>query len=257
MIRLGGLSVSRLLVGGNPISGFSHQSGERSEAMLSYFSVARIKALLQECERRGVTGIVARADAFIVRVLREYWDDGGQIRWIAQTAPEYGDAVRNIEMARNAGASAIYLHGGEVDRMMDSGRRTDVLTTLRRIAETGLPTGMAAHVPHNHVRLQDAGAPLDFHMVCLYNITGYRGVADSMPAERFENADRAAALRTLAVLQHPAVLYKVYGAGRLTPDEAYGDIVGAIRPGDGVCVGMFPPDAADIVEQNVRRVALL
>ncbi|MBM3495794.1 MAG: hypothetical protein FJX72_15935, partial [Armatimonadetes bacterium] len=53
-ITLGRLSVSRLLVGGNPISGFSHQPGDRSQAMVRYFTCARIKSLLTSCEEAGI-----------------------------------------------------------------------------------------------------------------------------------------------------------------------------------------------------------
>ena len=225
--------------------------------MVSYFTVGRVKALLRDCEKHGIGGWVARADAFIMRVLREYWDEGGAIRWIAQTAPEYADPERNIASAKEVGASAIYVHGGEVDRLMAAGQEARVVALVERIRETGLPAGAAAHVPENHARLQDLGAPVNFHMVCLYNLTGYRGNRARTPEETFEPCDRARALDSLGLLRNPAIVYKIYGAGRLGPDEAYRDVALALRPCDGICVGMFPPDAPDIVEDNVRRVASL
>src|SRR2546430_1111068 len=112
-IHLGSLEVSRLIVGGNPVSGFSHQSAERSRDMVEYFSVERIKALWRDCEAHGIDAVISRADAFIMRVLAEYWRDGGRIRWIAQTAPEHGNPQANIRQAANAGASAIFVHGGD------------------------------------------------------------------------------------------------------------------------------------------------
>ena len=69
-IHLGSLEVSRLLVGGNPISGFSHQNSERSRQMVEYFTVERIKGLWRVCEEKGITALVARADAFVMRVDR-------------------------------------------------------------------------------------------------------------------------------------------------------------------------------------------
>jgi hypothetical protein len=76
-IRLGGLRVSRLIAGSNAISGFWHQTEERSRAMRRYFTAARIKEHLAERERNGVNAIVARADNFVMRMLAEYWDEGG------------------------------------------------------------------------------------------------------------------------------------------------------------------------------------
>jgi hypothetical protein len=256
-IRLGSLEVSRLIVGGNPISGFSHQTGERSQQMLEYFTVERIKAQWRDCEAQGVTALVARADAFVMRVLAEYWREGGGIRWIAQTAPEHRDAGQNIRTAHRAGASAIYVHGGETDKLFRAEQADTIRERIELIRSLGLPAGMAAHEPCNHVTAQELGFPLDFHMVCLYNLHGYQGRRDYTPEENFEHDDRARALSVLRTLERPCIAYKIYGAGRLTPEQAYADVGGALRPGDGVLVGMFPPDNPDIVGNNVRRVAAL
>lgn len=51
----GKVSVSRLLVGGNPISGFSHQSRAMDEEIMGYFSAANVQKLLAQRERAGIT----------------------------------------------------------------------------------------------------------------------------------------------------------------------------------------------------------
>lgn len=246
-----------MLVGGNPISGFSHQPGDRSAAMVAYFTAERIKQLWRRCESAGITGVVARADAFVMRMLLEYRGEGGQLHWIAQTAPEHRDLRQNAMAAQNAGAAAIYLHGGEADRMFESGDIDGLRQSVETLAGCGLPIGLASHVPEHHLRACDLGLPLDFHMVCLYNIAGYRGTSKPVTVERFEEEDRSAALRIVRQLPRPAVVYKIYAAGRLRPDEAYADVSAALRPCDGVCVGMFPPDSPDIVGENVRLAAAM
>ncbi|MGQ9454715.1 MAG: hypothetical protein ACUVRS_06220 [Armatimonadota bacterium] len=95
-VRIGNLEVSRFILGGNPFSGFSHQSAELDRAMLHYFTVERIKRVLRQAESLGINTLVARADNHIVRLLMEYWDEGGRIRWIAQTAPEMLSIQRGI-----------------------------------------------------------------------------------------------------------------------------------------------------------------
>ena len=89
---LGDLQLSRLLLGSNPFSGFSHQGVDRDERMVHHYSVARIKEALFEAERLGVTGLVARTDFHVMRMLLEYRDDGGKLQWLAQTCPEVGDS---------------------------------------------------------------------------------------------------------------------------------------------------------------------
>jgi len=52
---IGLAGVSRLCIGGNPFSGFSHQSQERSEEMLEYFTPDRIRGTLRAAEAAGIT----------------------------------------------------------------------------------------------------------------------------------------------------------------------------------------------------------
>lgn len=256
-VSLGSLQVSRLLVGGNPVSGFSHQSSERSRQMVEYFTVDRIKALWRECEAHGITGVVSRADAFVMRVLKEYWREGGAIRWIAQTAPEHRDPLANIRIAAAAGASAIFVHGGDAGTLVEHECIDDLLARIECIRGLGLPAGMAAHDPAYHIKAQSLGLPLDFHMVCLYNLTGYRGRRDLEPEEQFVRSDRAIALDAMQCLDRPCIAYKVLGAGRLSVTEALADVGRALRPKDAVLMGMFPPDRPDMIRENVAAVATL
>ncbi|HZT41419.1 MAG TPA: hypothetical protein VFA07_04490 [Chthonomonadaceae bacterium] len=256
-IHLGTLQVSRLIAGSNPISGFSHAGSERTRQMLEYFTVDRIKAHLRDCEAHGINALVARADRFIMRVLAEYWREGGRIQWIAQTAPEMRDPQANIQQARQAGASAIFVHGGDVDQLFAQGQSDEVHARVKLIRSLGLPAGMAAHDPCNLLEAQEKEIPVDFYLVCLYNLTGYRGRTTLEPKEEFERKDRAIALAALRQLERPCIAYKVLGAARLSPEEGLADVRQALRPGDGVLIGMFPPDHPDIIGENVRRIATL
>jgi hypothetical protein len=78
-VPFGKVLISRLLLGGNPVSGFSHQSRALDEEMMDYFSAANVKKLLAQCERAGITAWQSRADQHILRLLREYRNDGGRL----------------------------------------------------------------------------------------------------------------------------------------------------------------------------------
>ncbi|HLJ54072.1 MAG TPA: hypothetical protein VKT77_03480 [Chthonomonadaceae bacterium] len=255
-ICLGSLSVSRMIAGSNPISGFSHSSSERSRRMLEYFTVDAIKAHLRACEEHGVNALVARSDRFVMRILAEYWREGGRIRWIAQTAPEIKDPLANIRQAHQAGASAIFIHGGDVDRLYKEGAAEEIRARVEQIVSLGLPAGVAAHEPLNLLDIQERGIPVDFYLVCMYNLTGYRG-SSAEPREEFAYSDRALALAALLQLRKPCVAYKVLGAGLLSLRDGLADVRKVLRKGDGVLVGMYPPDCEDIVGKNVRAIAEL
>jgi hypothetical protein len=255
MIKLKNLSISRIVVGGNPVSGFSHAGPDRSKAMLDYFTMENIKKMLHHCEKCGINTAFLRADNFIIRVLREYWNEGGKIQWVAQTATEE-DAMSNIDKAKRFGASAIYLHGGTIDGLFEDGEHDKVLKQLEHAKETGLPAGVASHIPPNIMEVEKRGWNPDFYMVCLYNIPGYKGKLGVDENEKFRQEDRAIALDVIAKVQRPCIAYKILAAGRMDPRVAFKEVFSRIKPTDGVNVGMFPPDGktGDIVQENVDLV---
>ena len=87
---VGDLRLSRLLLGSNPFSGFSHQGVDRDERMVHHYTVARIKETLFEAERLGITGLIARTDFHVMRMLLEYRDDGGKLPGSPRPAPKSG-----------------------------------------------------------------------------------------------------------------------------------------------------------------------
>jgi hypothetical protein len=98
-VSIGALEVSRFIIGSNPMSGFSHQSGEMDARMRHYFTTQQIKRLLGDAEALGINTVIARADHHVMRLLMEYWDEGGKMQWIAQTCPELGTIERAVQNA--------------------------------------------------------------------------------------------------------------------------------------------------------------
>jgi hypothetical protein len=250
-----GLKVSRLVVGGNPISGFSHSSPERTKAMLDYFTVENCKRLLRRCEEAGINTAFLRADNHVMRLLREYWNEGGTIQWVAQTVPGE-DPVMNIDRAKLFGASGIYLHGGTIDGEFERGRQDEVRKLLEHVKSLGIPAGCASHVPENILDVERRGWEPDFYMVSLYNISGYRGKLGVEQDEKFNHADRAKALDAIAAVKRPCFAYKILAAGRRNAREAFREVFSRMKPTDGVNVGMFPPDSktGDIAAENAAYV---
>ena len=94
---------------------------------------------------------MGRADKHIVRLLGEYWDEGGTIQWIAQTCPEFGSPLAGVNAAIHGGAHAVYIHGGQMDFLLANNRLPEAVAAFERIKEAGLPAGIAAHKPDAHL----------------------------------------------------------------------------------------------------------
>ena len=251
-VQFRGLEVSRLIIGGNPFSGYSHQSGERDQEMMNYYTVERIKETLRRAETAGLNTTIMRSDAHIHRLLREYYNEGGTLQWIAQvfTDVEEGDWARAGRRAVDAGAKAAYLHGGVLDKCYGE-RDADLFARLvDQMRESGIPIGTAGHSPEAHLWAHELGLPLDFHLVCCCNC----GSLHDGKGEKFKPEDPPAAVEAIRAIDKPCIGYKIMAAGRIDPVMAFEFAFDNIKPADVVNVGMHRGDKDDMVEENVATV---
>jgi hypothetical protein len=252
-IRLGSIEVSRLIIGGNPFSGVSHQNPETDLAMKRFFTVERIKQTLRSAEELGITAFIGRADRHITRLLSEYWSEGGSIRWIAQTCPEMVSAARSIEDGVSGGAVACYLHGGVMDNLFARGELKEIPSLIRMIRDAGLPAGIAAHNPEV-IEWAEQNLDIDFYMCSYYN-SAHRDQAAELRsglAEWFNDVDRDAMVSLIRRLSKPAIHYKIFAAGRKNPKDAFEFAARRLRPGDGVCIGVYQEHRPGMVAEDVR-----
>jgi hypothetical protein len=253
--RIGSVEVSRLVIGGNPFSGFSHQTSQRDQEMREYFTNERIRQLLHDAEAAGVNTVFARTDEHVMGVLREYWDQGGTIQWFAQvvfdqTAP---DVHRHwIARAGELGAKGMYIHGGATDYWHANGQEELFHESLRLMRAWGVPGGFAGHRADAHAWVRDHVRP-DFQMCCHYNPTDRSQQAQhTNVGEKWDTRDRDAMLQVIATLPTPAVHYKVFAAGNRPIDEAFGVLGRCVRKNDIICIGVFPKDDPDMLCKDIR-----
>ena len=247
-----GRQVSRIAVGGNPFSGIGHQDGALDTALKNYYTVGRIKQTLFQCEELGINTAFMRADNHIIRLLREYWNEGGKIQWFAQHAPERRDLLENIRSARGGGATGIYIQGGLTDALQEKDQLEGLRDALALIRSLGAVSGVAGHQPKTHLDAQALGLDYDFHMVCFYNITGRRGKIDLPDTDPYRPEDRQRAANLLRDLPRPCVGYKIMAAGRNHPREAIPYAVRHLKPTDIVCIGFFPKDRPNEIRDDVQ-----
>jgi len=251
-ITLGKVPISRLAIGGNPFSGFSHQGAARDREMRGYYTAARIKAALRTAEAAGITTLFARADNHVMRLLEEYWDEGGTIQWFAQSASEREDYLKNIDTAAAHGAKGIYLHGGVADHFFARGETDHFARAVERVRSHGLAAGLAAHTPAVHEWVRDHLEP-DFQLCCYYDPSPRAASPHHVTSEEevFDPAQRDAMTRCIGTLKVPAVHYKVLAAGRMPVEEAFAYVARAIRPQDAVLVGFYLGDDEDMIAKTV------
>jgi len=259
----GSRRISRLIVGGNPVSGGSHWSGQLDNEMADYFTAANVKKLLRDCETAGINTWQSRGDRFIMRMLREHRNEGGTIQWIAQTASELSDIKRNIADCARAGALGVYHHGAATDSMWRAGKIEEIRDRLKAMRDAGVRAGLGTHIPAVIDYVEEKGWDLDFYMTCLYNLSRPKDEVEKLaggPPEReyFHEPDRAEMLKRVKQTRRQCLIFKIYAATRRCKSEAdmkaaLGQAFAAAKPQDCVVIGMFPKHSEQ-VRQNCRLV---
>ena len=250
-VKLGNLEVTRFIIGGNPFSGFGHQDEKLDREMLSYYTAERIKQTYRQAEQLGVTTCIGRTDKHIIRLLREYWEEGGTIQWIGQTAPELGPAPNGARQAIANGAKAVFVHGGETDHLYHQGKLGDLKAAIDMIHDAGLPAGVAGHRTEIFEYAEEH-LKCDFYMCSYYNPIAREKSAEHVTQdERFRAEDREKMTAFIQKLTKPVVHYKILAAGRTDPRDAFTRAAKAMRPSDAVCVGIFTKHRPDEIAEDI------
>ncbi len=255
--------ISRLIVGGNPVSGNSHSSGKLSQEMTEYFTAANVKRLLVECERAGINTWQSRGDRHITRLLTEYRQEGGRIQWIAQTASELADIPRHIRQLAGLGAIGIYHHGSQTDAFWHGGKIEQAREMLKVMRDAGVRVGLGTHIPQVIDYVESKNWDVDFYMTCVYHLSRPRAEAERLAGrpvtdELFWDPDRAEMLERVRQTSRQCLIFKVYGASRhcTTLDRMRAALrlaAGYAKPSDCFVIGMFPK-YSEQVRENCRLV---
>lgn len=258
LVPFGPHKISRLIVGGNPISGNSHVSAALDDEMRDYFTAASVKQLLAGCERAGINTWQSRGDRYILRMLHEHRLEGGRLQWIAQTASELADIPKNIQGLAEAGAIGIYHHGSSTDGFWKAGKMGEVRERLKAIRDTGVRVGLGTHIPEVIDYAEEKGWDLDFYMACVYNLGRTREECERLnggpcKGEYFRHEDRIPMLERVKKTARTCLIFKVYGAGRNcgTPEskrDALELVFRYAKPRDAIVVGMFPKHSDEVRE---------
>lgn len=251
IVSLGGVPVSRLILGGNPFGGYSHSTVDRDNEMIDWYTMERVKETYRKAEEAGVTTHIGRADNFILRALREHWNEGGTLTWICQTCPGVGSIMHGVGNAIRGHARCCFIHGGEMDHRVHADDTAPVFEAVKAIRDAGMAVGVAGH----HTRTIQWAADhldLDFFMTCYYNPSDRTRQAqrDYGQEEYYGPEDRDAMCALIQQLPAPAIHYKVLAAGRHNPKEAFEFVADVYRPGDAVCVGIYTKEGPNMIQED-------
>ncbi len=246
--KIGALTVSRLIMGGNQFSGWSHSRDLKylRELFKAYATEERIMETLRLAEESGINAIITAPSEYLNR----YWKErGGRIQWIAQVHPKSDDVTSDIQRAIDRGAVAAYVQGGVGDSFVKHGRVDLLGKAVEFIRSRGLVAGIGGHSLEVPKAVEGAGIQPDFYMKTLH-LGDYWSATpkeqrvefnvDSGGPDDHDNIWSITPQKTIEFMRtvrRPWIAFKVLAAGAIHPREGFKY---AFENGaDFTCVGMF------------------
>ncbi|MBN1818000.1 MAG: hypothetical protein JW828_11625 [Sedimentisphaerales bacterium] len=258
MGKIGDVEISRIICGGNLISGYAHSRDliYVSPLMMHYFTDEKIMDTWQACEENGINACtIFSGDPRAVKLFGRYRKErGGKMKWLAQTGADANNIEQVVDEAMENGAAAIYLVGNQGDRWTFDNRMDLIDKFVRYVNKQGVPSGVAGHCLEMLIAVESAGIENDFFMKTLHH-TNYwsarqpgqtKAVIENYGTDNYWDLTPTETVEFMKEVKKPWIAYKVLAAGAIRPNDGF-DF--AFKNGaDFACVGLFDWQVGEDVE---------
>ncbi len=242
--RIGNLTISRMIMGGNLIGGWAHARDliYASKLVKTYHTKDKIFETMLLAEKCGINTILT--NPVLSGVIRDYWERKiGKIQFISDCSYR-GDLFKGIQVSVDNGAHSCYVQGGIADALVREGKIDQIARALEVIREKGIPAGIGAHELETVKACVDHGLVPDYWVKTLHHIDYW----SAKPQEQHDNiwcTDPEATIAYMKELKQPWIAYKVLAAGAIQPEIGFKY---AFENGaDFICVGMYDFQIVDDV----------
>jgi hypothetical protein len=253
-IALGKYRISRLVVGSNPILGYSYMGLHTDQHMREYFTTERTVEFLKRCEREGITAHQFSTPDRRIESLRLLREGGSKMHLICLHA----DRAKVRSTVEGSQPIAMVHHGGVTDQLYAEGKFQVVRDYVKAVRDCGVLAGVSAHNPDCIRRIADEGWEVDFFMTCFYFLTRKHGPGKDDKGNKEDGAgptleiaypfyrnDPGVMTEVIRKVKQPCLAFKILAAGRRCGDpasvrSAFEYAFARIKPTDGVIVGMYP-----------------
>ena len=259
-VRIGKYELTRLIVGSNPVEGYSHSSVALSEHMREYFTLERTVEFITRCEQMGINTWQSGhgPSEKVLETLRIIRDKGSRIHWLCLGSKDRGLSIRETVSHKPI---AIVHHGGVTDSLFRKGEHEKVHDYIKKVHDAGIMAGVSTHNPAVVAYIEEKGWENEFFMACLYQVSRpqeeiRKKLGTAILDEPFLESDRDEMTVVIRKVKRPCLAFKILAAGRLCRDTASVEAAfqyayGRIKPSDAVIVGMYPK-FSDEIATNVQ-----
>ena len=233
---LGGLEVSRIIMGGNLIGGWAHSRDliYVSELVKNYHTKEKVFQTFKLAEECGINTF--SGNPVMQPMLEEYWGKwNGKIQFISDCGGQL-DIRDGVKRAIDFGCDACYMHGGVSDYAAANGDFKLFEDCFQIMRDAGYPAGMGAHHQSTIDRVVEAGLMPDFFMKTFHH-TDYWSAHAQSENDNIFCREPDATREFMAKNDKPWIAFKVLAAGAIHPEVGFRF---ALEGGaDFLCVGMY------------------
>ena len=257
--KLGTLNVTRLFLGCNQVSGYSHSRDLSyvGRLMREYQTDDRVLDTWQLAEEQGINTVLSDPFEKPARIMKRYRKErGGKIQWISEVHPpkpyyeiRLADVRENLKQVFDNEPNALYIQGGVTDSFVHRGLLDELGEALELMKKGGLPSGLGAHSIETPKACVKAGLQPDFFMKT-YHADDYWSATPRAQRVEFvvdqntpDNHDNIWDIKPeatrdfMATFHKPWIAFKVMAAGAIPPEKGFRF---AYQGGaDFICAGIF------------------
>jgi hypothetical protein len=278
-IVLGPHRVTRLIVGANPIYGYSHFNKQYDQHMREWFTDERVVKLLVDCEKAGINTWQYSFHYDQKRQIPKLRAAGCKLQFICLAASWHYDekmgrtpeevlagTIKCAQAAAEFKPIGITFHGGATDILYRAGKIDLLKTYINSVHDLGALAGISTHNPQILETLHEKGFANDFYMTGLHYVTRHpedwmKEIGTLPLDEGWIASDPPKMAAAIRKVDKPALVYKVLAAGRKCQSEerkrqaiewAYQNI----KPTDATIIGLYPRYSDQVTETTkmVREV---
>jgi hypothetical protein len=268
VVKFGGKhEITRLIIGTNPLMGYSHFNRILDQCMREWMTPERRIETILAAERAGITTWQLHYQKETIETLKGVRERGSKVKVFLLSDFELHKDFTMIPDAAKLGFLGMAHHGNRTDEAFREGRMDRVLEFVQRVRDTGIMAGVSTHNPAVIEWIEEKGWPVDYYMACFYHVTRTpEQVRALMNGERplgepFLEKDPERMTRVIRQTSKPCLGFKILGAGRAGGsreqiESAFRFAFANIKPGDAVIVGMWPKFKDEIAENCdiVRKI---
>lgn len=270
--KLGKLSITRMIMGCNQISGYAHARDLKYANALfkAYNTDEKVIETLMIGEKAGInTAFMTNPNYPLFHKYKERYN--GKMQSICQTYLRANDFLGDIDKAADNGADALYIQGGEADRLVREGQIKKLAEAVEYIKKKGFQAGVGAHALTVIKSCESEGIPADFYVKTFHHDKYWSAHPEQERVEFSVDNGRSddhnkihdnmfdlfpvKTSEYMKTIKKPWIAFKVLAGGAILPEDGFRY---AFENGaDFICVGMFDFQLVNNVNTAIKTLANL